>query len=293
MPSMGMQDSSLGVISPYFGLPNKVAGRTERQFIKPIARGFGFRAPGGQYEDILAKNAAAGQPLANVISSVREQVPMALSKSQEIGSDIASRAPALYNTLQTQISSFLESLPNMKAVTERALSGTETARGAAESRLSDAMAPGRSSALFTRYAEPALALARQGAAARGIAGTGAAQAGEEDLLRDLTLDYIMNQGTQQDAAIQSLLGASQGSAPLIQLLTGLGQAGIGGAQAGMEALPALGQLLSSEYAMPLSTASNILSLLQGAQQPGAQFLQTISPATGTEGSGWNFSSAGK
>lgn len=268
--------------SPFANLPFAVAGRQRKQFATPIARAFGFGGGGEQFQERLQQGMERGSPLAALLSSVREQVPGALGRSQEIGADIASRAPALFDSLQGQVDQFLQNLPNFQAAAGRAVGGAEKARGLAEQRASDISAPGRSAALFQQFAGPALDLATQQAAGRGIAGTGAAQGEEEGLLQRMTRDFIAQQGQQQDVAAQNLAAISQGIAPLLGLQTGLGQAGIGAAEQGLGALPALGQLLSQEFNLPMSTAGNVLNMLQGAQNPAMQLLQLVSPTVGQE-----------
>jgi hypothetical protein len=282
----GFTSSSPQTVSPFGQQPFRLSNLLGREFASPLARGLGFRSAGDKFQAQLARGLEGNQPLANLIASVREQVPGALSRSQEIGTDIASRAPALFDSLQGQVDQFLQNLPNFQAAAGRGVEGVEKARGLAEQRASDVSSPGRASALFQQFADPALDIASQRAAARGIAGTGAAQGEEEGLLQNLTRQFIMDQGAQQDVAAQNLAGISQGIAPLLGLQTGLGQAGIGAAQQQLGALPALGQLLSQEFNLPLSTAGNVLSMLQGAQNPAMQLLQLVSPEVGQSSFGF-------
>jgi hypothetical protein len=281
---MGGSRSSTELVTrnPFGNQPYRIAGQQERRFAKPLVKAFGFQPAGERFEARLARGLEENQPLAQLIASVREQVPGALDRSQEIGADIASRAPALFDSLQGQVDQFLQNLPNFQAAAGRAVGGAEKARGLAEQRASDISDPGRSSALFQQFADPALDIAAQRAAARGIAGTGAAQGEEEGLLQNLTRQFIMDQGAQQDAAAQNLAAISQGIAPLLGLQTGLGQAGIGAAQGQLDALSGLGQLLSQEFNLPMSTAQNVLGMLQGAQNPAMQLLQLVSPTVGQE-----------
>jgi hypothetical protein len=280
-----INESWLSTQSPFGQLPYSLARQQARQFAKPLTKAFGFQTPGRGFMENMTAGAAAGQPLPQTMMAMRDIVPTALSKSQEIGADIAARAPALYNTMQSQITNYLSSLPNFQSATERAMGRTESLAGQAQQQVSDVTAPGRTAAMFQEFAQPALQMANQQAAARGIAGTGAAQEGVEGLLRNMTADWLAQQGNQISQALTTAGGLNQGIGPLAQLGAGLGQTGIEAAGMGMNALPAYAQMLAQQYNLPMSTASNVLSMLQGSQDPTMKLLQLVAPTVGSESFG--------
>lgn len=165
----------------------------------------------------------------------------------------------------------------------------DEATGLASGAARRAFSPIADEDLYRNASRRLLGDIRTGAAARGLESGGGTQQTETDALRSLVTDLRSRRfGEQQQAlggvqqALAGATGVEQTGAntvlpALVAMLTGgqnlgqgaqletmLGQAGIPVAQAGVQAVGQLSQLLQQQYGIPLEVGQNLLNTIIGA-----------------------------
>ena len=255
MPS---DDNLLGIIgsnisgtrqtSPFGNLPFQLAGALGGQEGGLLrAFGFGPRGPGQQRS--LDALLSRGGPLASLANQVRGFAPTVVPEAQATGQQVSTRGSEAFNTLTQQIAS--------------TLGDVSQARGGAQRFFGEAFDPTSQTPFFQEELRRAVAPERSAAAARGLLESGPGQAGEDELSRRLTTDFAQQQ-----------LGMQQAAVPL---LSNVGQAGVGAAGVGLEAIPQLANALSAQFGIPLQAAGGVLSLLTNPQAGAQQLLGTTAP----------------
>lgn len=263
------------VVSPFGGLPTGLARTLNRGFARPLAMGFGIGDPeSSKYQDFMDQLSRSEGPLADFITQGRSFLPTVVPDAQKVGADIASRAPALYNQLQGQISSLLDKLPNFQR-----LAGEQT--GLAQGAAKEAFDPYASNSLFQNELKNTLSASRASAGGRGLLDAGTTQAQEEGLTSNLASQFAQNQFSNQQAALggaRSALGAD----------VGLAGAGIDPASAALGALQPYAEALSAKFGIPMSALSSVFSMLTGTQAPSSQLLSQTAPTVAQHGKSKGF-----
>ena len=301
----GAQQSQGKLLFPFGELGQHSARQFANQFQRPLTQGFGFD-PSEKFQQRLDQ---AEGPLASFIRDVQGFTPTAISGAQDVGTRIAGQAPGLFNAVQAQVNQFLNQLPGFQSQVQgnidtgqatigEASDVTRNAIAGAQGRLDAAQGPGRSSALFQQIAQDLLGPLQQNAAARGFQNQGAAQAQEEDLLRQIAPQFALAQ--QQEigdasaglgALANTLAGQGATSAGLglegtnlLAQLAGLGPEAAGGL---LNLLPSLAQLESLPFSLPLATAGDVLGLLQQGTNPQLSLAQLAAPIGSSQSKGVN------
>lgn len=279
------------VVSPFGRQPFRLSGRAERAFARPISLGFGssaFLRPGqrrqlGQLDESLA--GGADDPTSTFINQGRQFLPSLLPQATAAGAEIANRAPALFNQLTGEISRFLENLPGYQAATRAAGDDLGRAAGLTEESARGLADPVSRSALFQQISGDALRQQRSGLAGRGLLDAGAGQQAEEELLRSLSTDFLLNRegALGQRLALlgdqrQALLGVPEQEARL-------GALGVDASGAGLDALPDYAAALSSRFQLPFNALAGYLDFLNAIQNPTFSLLQATSPSIGQRSRG--------
>jgi hypothetical protein len=284
--SGGLQTSDPTTKSPFGNLPFEIAGGNRRGFSGPLAQGFGFGA-GRNYDRFQRQLATAQGPTAEFIRQGQEFLPGYLPAVQQMAAGIGQQGQAGFDALSGQVNQFLAQLPNFQALMGNANQGLQSAQGYAQQSAEQAFSPIQSQALYQQAAGNALDPMRQGAAARGLLDSGAAQQSETDALTDLASQFAMQQRNDQLNATAGLtnagLGAAQGAGAAAQL------AGMGPEAQAMlyNALPQLFQSQQMATQLPFEALSNIGSFLQAQQNPSMALLQMVAPVVGNSSKGFN------
>lgn len=263
------QYSSPEVVSPFGRMPTNLAGGIGGQFAGPLRQGFGFN-PSQGFENRLQN---ASGPLAGLIRDVQSMVPGMAGEAQQLGAETAARGSQAYQTLTGQIDSFLKNLPQYQQ------QANQTA-AYGQQGLQQAFDPVTQSALYGQASNRMLEQMRPGEAARGLESSGAAQAGENRALQDLTFQFAQNQQAAEQAALQGAAGATGAAAQM-------GQAGIQPAAGLFDAASQAQNLQSQQFQLPMQALGSILQLLMGGMSPSSQLLQQTAPSIAGQ-SGKNF-----
>lgn len=261
----GVTDSSShgSSISPFGGMPFRLARGYEKDYARPLSLGLGLGNPDDpRYQKAQGLIDSGQGPLAGYIRNLQSFLPGVFGQAQAAGTDIATRAPQLFGQFQSQIANLLHNeLPNFQ-------------RHADES-VNQAYSPIASQSLYQNALRQGLEGTRAGAAGRGLLDAGGTQAREEAMGRDLAAQYAQTQFQNQ----QTALG---GAANLAQ---------IGPQAAGslFQMLPQLAQMLQAGYGIPMEALQSIGGILQGAQNPLAGLLQQVAPqiANASKSKGFN------
>jgi hypothetical protein len=260
-------------VSPFGGLPYRLAGQARKNFSQPLSEGFSFD-PSGKFMDKLA---GATGPTANFIRQGSANMANYLPTLQNLSSQLTAGANSAYGGYQAAIDSFLKQLPGFENTMATATGGGQSALDYAQRSAADAFSPLPGRASFQEASRRALAPAREGAAARGMLEGGQAQAGEQNILSDLAFNTL-----QQDQANQQAATAGLGTAA-----TNLGNLATGGAQlasvgpeargALFSAYPQLAQLLTGSAQLPMEGQNQLLQFLTAAQDPTYSLLRMVLP----------------
>ena len=263
-------DRSHSYAENFYGpITHRLPSNMFQSFINPMLMGFGA---GDKADRWRTNNQGMTGPLADYMRQVGGMSGSIIPQSQQLGADIAARAPQLYNQLQGQISSSLAALPGLQQSGQGAVDR-------AQWLVDQAFSPITGRALYGETMNRALGQERQGQAARGLMEQGTAQQSEQGLGRDLAYQFAMNDQANQGGSIDRLLGS-------VNNQVGLTQAGLQPAAMGMDALSNYFGLQANALNFPMQTAGNYFQLLTGGL-PAAQALQTgTGPTTHADTKGW-------
>ncbi len=262
-------------------------------------------------ERLATEGERAGQELQTSIRQAQEQLPFYQAAGRE-GLGAAQQALGGARSLYEQAQ---QALPGLQAVGQQGVTGAQQAldlaRGyttgpamtGAQAQLARARellgggaaeaGAGRGLELAQRYAEQAaspiggedlyqvaarrvLQQVRPGLAARGLEAGGAGTQAENEMLRDLTMQFAAQRGQERQQTLQGLGAAAQGLGGLqsqAQQNVGAAAQGLGGLQAqGLAGLGQAAQGVQQAAAGQSALGQTMLPYLQAMQQ-GAQGLQ--------------------
>lgn len=284
--SGGLQTSDPVTKSPFGNLPFEIAGGNRRGFSGPLAQGFGFGGNERKYGRFMDELATAQGPTAEFIRQGQAFLPGYLPAVQQMAAGIGQQGQQGFDALSGQVNQFLAQLPNFQALMGNANQGLQQGVGYAQQAAEQAFSPIQSQALYQQAASNALDPARQGAAARGLLDSGAAQQSETDLLTNLATSFAQQQRADQLNATAGLtnagLGAGQGAGMAAQL-AGMGPE----AQALLyNALPQLFQSQQMATQLPFEALSQLGGFLQAQQNPSMALLQMVAPVVGNSSKGF-------
>lgn len=219
-------------VSPFKNLPYQVAGGFNRGFAAPLSKAFSLEGGSPAFQKKLA---SADTPFADWIRQTQAFLPTVMPQAQQLGSDIASRAPGLYNRIQSQVDQFLANLPGFQSwvsggvnavnqglglvneganATRESIDAARNAQPAASQLLrsaaggvdyakravDEAFNPLANSAAYRLASQRALPGITSAATSRGLGGGGAEAGAEQDFLTQLALEMqAREQGNQQAA----------------------------------------------------------------------------------------------
>lgn len=279
------------VVNPFGNIPYRAAAGFGRSFANPFGQAFGLEGGSRKFKQRLASGLESGAPTAEFIQQAQDFLPTIMPQAQGVGTEIASRAPGLYNQIQSQVDSFLKSLPGFQGMIGEGAGlvreGAGAARGAlpaatdligrgrtgvdyAGRAVEEAFNPLANSAAYRVASQRALPGITNAAASRGLGGGGAEAAGEQDFLTQLALSMQANEQSNQQAAlggysnaVNAFSGAFAPTASLSDLLQGggtrMGIFGEQGARVGQMGIDAAasGQEALDTYAKQLAASYNI------------------------------------
>lgn len=285
--------SDLSYISPFGGRPFQSAGMFGNRYSDPLSQGFGFfgGGPGGRAAAARWENNLEGAtgPTADFIRQSRDFLPTMFGSAQAVGNRITSEANQQFAGMESAVQNLMRQLPNLQAKVA-ATGGPNAGLGYAERLAKESFDPIASQALYQQTMQGALDSTRAGAAARGTLDSGAAQATEERLARDLGGQFAQNQVANQQNATQILGQLSAQDAATRQNAAGLEAqlAGMGPQVQQMlfNAVPQLGALLQQGYQLPLQALQDYGGFLAAQQNPTLSLLQATAPTVGSESKGW-------
>lgn len=258
------------VVSPFGGLPYQMAHGIASQFARPLEYGFGLGNPSDpRYQKFQGQIDQGQGPLADYIRNVQGFLPDVFGQAKDVGANIASKAPALYDQFQGQVNSLLSQLPNFQR-----LAGENTT--SAENFLKQSESPVQSNALTANALRNTLQQTRGAAAGRGLLDAGTTQASEENIAQNLYQNAAQNQFQNQQ---QALAGAGNALGQQV----GIQGAGIDPAAQAFGALQPLAQALSAQYNIPMDALNQVFALITGGQAPGSQLLGQTSPVVAQHG----------
>ena len=274
----GSQQSTPGVVSPYGGLPQMIAGRISRQQLSPLLLGLGV-GQGPKYQKLMSdiQSGRASGPLASAIQQIQGFAPGVIGGAQDIGKQISQMGGPAYEQLKSSIAAAQAQMPQYQQGINRAFQADVGALQQAQNLYGQAagMLPGlqQTAAQGTAGAQQALDLARQ--YTTGSQMTGAQQA------VDLAQRYaqqaaspIANEDLYQMASRRALAQLQPG-------LAGRGlEAGGAGAQASADVTRDLAyQFAQNQAAQRQATLQGLTGAagnLGNLQQQGLQGLQGAS-----------------
>jgi hypothetical protein len=261
----GVTSSDTNIKDPWGGISRLLAGGVQKNTLGPMERYLGMGPSYGTpaYDKQQTRLDNASGPLGDWLRQFRAFEPGVMGQAQDIGNETAARGSDAFQALHGQVNSFLSQLPHFQA-----LAGDTTAM--AQRYANRAASPIGDEDLFQTGARRLLDTVNTGAAARGMESGGAAQQAGTDAVRGLVGDIRANRVNEQ----QQSLGAFQNA---IQGQTGLAQAGIPVAQAGMEGVGQLSQLLQQRFGIPMAAAGQLLGMLTGNVGPATQLAQATAP----------------
>jgi len=108
----GSQQSTPGVVSPYGGLPQMIAGRISRQQLSPLLLGLGT-GQGPRYQRLMAdiQSGRASGPLASAIQQIQQFAPGVIQGATNIGQQTAQQGQQAVQGLQAAITAAQQQMP--------------------------------------------------------------------------------------------------------------------------------------------------------------------------------------
>lgn len=286
MGGIGSNSSSPDAVDLYGGQSGRAAKGYQRQFGNPMAWGFGLGSGrrANQFRDDLASGQYAGSPLADYIQQGQQVLPEYLRQSQQLGGDIATRAPQLFSQYQGAIESYLKQLLPLQQLGTDAAMGSQGTTARAQQGVDESFDAIQNQALY----QQANQRAQQGGAQQGAAqGTLGSEARQDSISRDMAYQFARDRPGQQQAALQTLMGAQQnqqglaGGAAQLAGLTPQAQ------QALFEAYPQLAQLQQMGISLPFNAMQQMGGFFSGMSNPLLATAQATAPQVGQSSKGWS------
>lgn len=183
----GQQSSTPGVVSPFGGMPQQVAGRINRQQLSPLLMGLGL-GQGKQAQKLQADIASgrAGGPLASAIRQIQQFAPGVIEGATGVGKQMSEQGQTAVSALQQALTTAQQQMPEWMAATRQGLgAATQGLTGAQDLyRQAQAQYPALQQAgqQGMNAAQSALGLAQQAAAGPALGGAQAAMGRAQELL---------------------------------------------------------------------------------------------------------------
>lgn len=284
-----MQTSDPTSVSPFGKLPFDTAGRFSGRYSDPLGTAFGL-GRGRRYDNLMGgiNSGEFNGPLAGFIQQGQALLPNLVPDAEALKTRITGQANQSFAGFEGAVNNLMRQLPNLQAKVA-ATGGPNAGLGYAERLAKESFDPIASQALYQQTMQGALDSTRAGAAARGTLDSGAAQATEERLARDLGGQFAQNQVANQQNATQILGQLSAQDAATRQNAAGMEAniAGMGPAaqQQLFAGVSDLANLLTGANQLPMDALNQYGSFLAAQQNPSLQLLQMIAPVVGQSSMG--------